>query len=238
MWFSKRKNPPGRLDGTGATIIYTHQSKREQKRPHEKCIHYSGYCSNKKAQRYMNPCYKTCSWWEGYTPKKPNIKNGQGNSKNINRPHQEPKIDPIKQERTLCKYYEAETGKCRNIRCELDSSPCEWACINWEPKPGSVPTKNKPGKQKPPAKTKNVKENFVIKHENIKGKVKDTSYLTVEEFAETMNGLISKMGIEKKPHEECKFYAKGTGKCSHPDNTRFVGKCDHQCGYFIKVIKK
>ena len=151
MWFGKRKNPPGRLDGTGATIIYTHQSKREQKRPHEKCKYYEGHCFNKNAQRYLSPCYKTCPRWESDDPvaiqdsenshrettnnaqTSTNIhggkNSGSGTSCNGN-----PPSGSIKR----CKYYTKKNGKCKNIDARayfnVQTHFCLYKCKYYTPK--------------------------------------------------------------------------------------------------------
>lgn len=144
MGLNRKKFASGRLDGTGATIIYTYQSKRERKRPHEKCKYYKEHCSNPKAARYLSPCYKTCSWWEDYASKRGGKKS---NPPKTNNNTQAPELTPTKQNHTLCRYYETETGKCHNIKCGLDFPVCEGACIYWKRRSTITPPVCNPDKQ-------------------------------------------------------------------------------------------
>ena len=130
MAIGKARRPTGRLDGTGATIIYV-ATNWGKKRPKKRKI-------SKRAKRKLRQRLK-----------KKQLK----------------KFDPTLQDHTICKYYEAETGKCHNVKCELIFPACEGACIYWKGKPGAlINTKKKPVNPSPPKKTKSkpqARHNYV-----------------------------------------------------------------------------
>lgn len=148
---NRKKYASGRLDGTGATIIYTHQSKREQKNPHEKCKYYKEHCSNENAPRYLSPCYKTCPWWEsdGSVAIQSSGSSHQGTTNNAQAPayihggknveaginrHEKIPSGSIKK----CKYYTKKNGKCKNIKAQVYFNAqihfCLYKCKYYTPK--------------------------------------------------------------------------------------------------------
>lgn len=191
MAINKVRYPKGKMEGNWhiEKVHYTGD------RGHYDCVYYhkeKGICMNTKSHKYFSPCNFACRRWSD-TPKR---KGGTKSSYPKSNLTQECKPHPTKQDHTLCKYYEKDTGKCNNTDVKFYFPKCEGACLKWKKKNG--------------LQTGNISSNTATKRGNViypSGSLKNCIYRTRKKFickskeAQNYFGTQNHICLYK-----CKFY--------------------------------
>lgn len=108
----------GLFDGAGVTIRYVSPPKQ-----FDDCMYYCIQCDNPKSPHYKRICNARCRKYKKRNKNnqpKPVYKEVKDNFSFKNKDH------------TLCKYYEKDTGKCKNAYAGVYFPTCEEPCRLWE----------------------------------------------------------------------------------------------------------